>query len=434
MSSKPHQNILIMSCGFLLTFCAFATTEALETTTNGENGAISLAILYAVFTFSNLFIPIVLNVWTPKKAMICGACFYAIYIGSNIYVVNAVFYIASFMLGLGAAMIWIAQSVYLTQCANQYELNNNLPLNSKLGYFNGIFYLFKKMSVFIGYSILSILLLFDDTNVSSYQYIYAILTLIAIFGVITFSFIESRSEEALVDSHYVELAESKTLNSSRATSSDQTKMPSERVDCNSTLDNLRGAIKLWSNRDLQNTLFLIFYSGTYHVFEYGYFPVLISDKQRKFWALAMFGLFDAISSLLMGKISDTIGKIPILSFGAACHLIVYIVLLLSDAKQFQFVWFLLSSLLGIGNGCFGTQINALLPILLPNAPKADIFANAKFFKELSVSITFGLYPYLTNMHQLIFNMTLLAIAFVFIFGSKNIRTSSRPRYTKVECH
>ena len=114
-------NALMCSMAFFLIFTAFGTVQNYATSLPGDSGAISLAILYLVLTFSNIFIPAVAGFMSPRWAMFIGSATYAIYVAANIHEIDAILYAAAAIMGLGAALLWVAQGSFITQCSNEYE-------------------------------------------------------------------------------------------------------------------------------------------------------------------------------------------------------------------------------------------------------------------------------------------------------------------------
>eukprot|EP01083_Nonionella_stella_P235451 827920_1 len=78
-------NALICSVAFFLIFSAFGTVQNYATSSHGDDGAISLAILYIVLTFSNIIVPLIASYISPRWAMFFGSATYAIYVGANIH-------------------------------------------------------------------------------------------------------------------------------------------------------------------------------------------------------------------------------------------------------------------------------------------------------------------------------------------------------------
>src|SRR4051794_39312798 len=62
------------------------------------------------------------------------------------------------------------------------------------------------------------------------------------------------------------------------------------------------------DRKMQMIIATIIYSGVSQGFIFGDFPPMIADKQWKFFVMAAFGLADVLSSILLGKLSDRVGR------------------------------------------------------------------------------------------------------------------------------
>ena len=99
----------------------------MQSTVNKVQGYINLGCLYGVFSIFSIFGPKVVSVVGPKLvfswifitrwSMIIGGFFYVIVVASNLISNNVIQIIANCVVGVGAAMIWNAQGVYLGRCA-----------------------------------------------------------------------------------------------------------------------------------------------------------------------------------------------------------------------------------------------------------------------------------------------------------------------------
>ena len=68
-------------------------------------------VLYIVFAFANWIAPSIIYILTPKWAAVAGALTYVLYLSLFLYPNNAVLYIYSFVVGVGAAVLWTAQGM-----------------------------------------------------------------------------------------------------------------------------------------------------------------------------------------------------------------------------------------------------------------------------------------------------------------------------------
>ena len=181
LTETAEWNALMCSMAFFLIFTAFGTVQNYATST-GKSGSISLAILYLVLTFSNIFIPAVAGCMSPRWAMFIGSATYAMYVGANIHEIDAVLYAAAAIMGLGAALLWVAQGTFITQCANEYEKKYGLAKNSQLGYYNGLFWSWMVANQAAGNGLAAILFFLDLPK----WIIYVVFTSINVGGVCVF--------------------------------------------------------------------------------------------------------------------------------------------------------------------------------------------------------------------------------------------------------
>eukprot|EP01084_Bolivina_argentea_P228755 386278_1 len=151
-------NAIVCSFAFFLIFTAFGTVQNFATSTHGDSGAISLTILYAVLTVSNVVVPVLLNHLSSKLAMFLGSATYAIYVAANIHEIDAMLYVAGGLEGFGAAVLWVGQGAFITKCAYDYADKYQLDRKSQLGYFNGLFWAWMVGNQFVGNLIAAFLL------------------------------------------------------------------------------------------------------------------------------------------------------------------------------------------------------------------------------------------------------------------------------------
>ncbi|CAH8288031.1 unnamed protein product, partial [Schistosoma turkestanicum] len=132
-------NVIITGLAFFFLFAAFQTASltaqnVLEAVSKDRNGSFdgagytSLAIVYISFGLFNWFAPIVVMYLGEKYSMIAGSFCYAVYIASYIEPVVWSLYLASFVNGIGAAVLWTAQGVFITNCSTKSNLNQHFSL------------------------------------------------------------------------------------------------------------------------------------------------------------------------------------------------------------------------------------------------------------------------------------------------------------------
>ena len=104
------------------------------------DGYISNSVAYFSYAIFNWIAPVILSFLKPKYTMFLASILYAIYYVAFIYPNTIIIYIASILIGLGAAMLWTAQGVFLTEISNDKNIDKNA----------GIFYGFENSTMVWG--------------------------------------------------------------------------------------------------------------------------------------------------------------------------------------------------------------------------------------------------------------------------------------------
>ncbi|XP_031206344.1 UNC93-like protein MFSD11 isoform X3 [Mastomys coucha] len=146
--SKKLFNIVILGVAFMFMFTAFQTCgnvaqtviRSLNSTDFHGSGYTSLAIIYGVFSASNLITPSVVAIVGPQISMFVSGLFYSMYIAVFIQPFPWSFYTASVFIGIAAAVLWTAQGNCLTINSDELTIGRN----------SGIFWALLQSSLFFG--------------------------------------------------------------------------------------------------------------------------------------------------------------------------------------------------------------------------------------------------------------------------------------------
>ncbi len=104
--SPSFINVIILGFGFCITFSSFNTTQGFMTTIHPKGvGSNSLAILYAVFAFSNFISPTLENFLTAKMSMVLSTIPYATFVLVSGFDNTPLLYISAAFVGFGAALV-----------------------------------------------------------------------------------------------------------------------------------------------------------------------------------------------------------------------------------------------------------------------------------------------------------------------------------------
>ena len=160
-------NVFILGMAFMLVFTAFNTignvqTVILDSAKNATSagyvegftgdGFTSLAIIYAVFSLANWVAPPVVAFIGPRFTLIFGGVCYSLFIAQLTWPNNYLLYGASALIGVGAAMIWVAQGNFLTLNSDEETMERN----------SGVFWAMLQCSMLIGNTFVYFVFLGED--------------------------------------------------------------------------------------------------------------------------------------------------------------------------------------------------------------------------------------------------------------------------------
>ncbi|KAF8402860.1 hypothetical protein HHK36_010951 [Tetracentron sinense] len=173
------------------------------------------------------------------------------------------------------------------------------------------------------------------------------------------------------------------------------------------------------------TIPLIAYSGLQQAFVWAEFTKYIVKPALGVsgvgGSMAVYGAFDALvnwmCSVAAGRFTSGLSSITlIVSGGALIQAIVLLWILLKYSLTSGVLGYvyplLMAALLGIGDGVFNTQLNALLGMLFKHDTEGA-FAQLKVWQSASIAVVFFLSPYI-SMHAML--VVMLAALFIALAG------------------
>eukprot|EP01129_Flabellula_baltica_P005836 TRINITY_DN2140_c0_g1_i4.p1 TRINITY_DN2140_c0_g1~~TRINITY_DN2140_c0_g1_i4.p1 ORF type:complete len:331 (-),score=57.15 TRINITY_DN2140_c0_g1_i4:21-1013(-) len=289
--------------------------------------------------------------------LLLGAMGYTIYMGCHIYVVDFVLVIGAFFNGVGAALLWSSVGAFVTNWSHPDDLGKN----------NGIFFGIFQVNLLIGNLLIGIL--FSVENNIDILWIYLGFTIIALVSSISFAF----QKNPPVD----DIEEGK-------------KKLSEKIFATAAL---------FKDKRMLLLIVIIIFSGLSQSFFYGVFTKLLSSvggKSLLGFVMAVFGVSDAIGSFLIGKISDVVGRIPIvicgtilLSSSSAILLIVGI----EEMHKYIYTIYIMAIVFGLCDSMFYVSLTSTLGTFFPDDSTAA-FSGFRFIQALSTALNFFFSPYL----------------------------------------
>eukprot|EP01027_Heterolobosea_sp_BB2_P005155 GEZU01007911.1.p1 GENE.GEZU01007911.1~~GEZU01007911.1.p1 ORF type:complete len:481 (+),score=140.46 GEZU01007911.1:134-1576(+) len=342
-------NVIMMGTAFCVVFSAFSTTQNFMTTIYGNKGFASLAILYAVFALFNFVAPAIEDVIGPRVCMFLGAIPYSLFVLSSVKYYTWTNYTASFLLGLGAATIWVAQGDYLTRCAGQ----------GNIGLYSGIFFGIFQLNNIVGNALAAIL---QEFHVSD-SVIFLTLFIISVVGVLMLIIL--RPEKKHED-----------LNA---------KVSDGGVPKNQLREfglSMWATVKMLVNIRFVLIIALILYSG----YSQSYFFGVMTKQMTKNWlpwVMSAFGATETIGSIVLGKLSDVLGRRLALCLTFLFQATGIAFSFFIDKYQ-PYFFFLTACTFGFGDSGVNTQMYALVGYLF-QTQTAPAFAALKFIQSLSMT-------------------------------------------------
>uniref|UniRef100_A0A8R1DZ47 UNC93-like protein MFSD11 n=1 Tax=Caenorhabditis japonica TaxID=281687 RepID=A0A8R1DZ47_CAEJA len=366
-------NVVQLGFGFFSNFFAFNSQGFIEEAvidSASENGNLnthagyySLSIIYAVFTIGNFAAAPIVDILTPKWAMVLGALCYAVFQVGFLFLNEWYLYASSALLGFGASIIWTGQGSYLSQnCTKETTSRNSALLwgMSESSLLAGGIFLFVVFSVQGAQ---------DKIPTSTINILYTVFTVLSLISALIFALLRQPSYPETVDrKNYGKLVSS--------------------------------TFKLMFTKKMLALAFVFAYTGI----------------EQSFWTAGLiFGL--------MGDKSRKVGRDAIILLGTIVHLVVYALCYINFPQDSSLnktddmggliepnlpIALIAGGLLGFGDAIWNTQIYSFLCDTYPKQ-SAQAFALFKLYQSALSCAAFFYAPVL----QLYWHLVILVITSLF---------------------
>ncbi|GMP85412.1 hypothetical protein CsSME_00038578 [Camellia sinensis var. sinensis] len=213
-------------------------------------------------------------------------------------------------------------------------------------------------------------------------------------------------------------------------------LPESSVSFNSTLVSLSKSV-ITPLFDIRMLLIvpLIAYSGLQQAFVWAEFTKDIVKPALGVsgvgGAMAVYGAFDAICSLAVGRLTSGLKSVTlIISAGAFIQIIVLIWLLLKYSVSSEVLGtiypYLIAAIWGIGDGVFNTQLSALLGMLFKHDTEGA-FAQLKVWQSASIAVVFFVSPYISLLAMLVVMLVAVCVSMAgFLLLSLQVEKAFSP--------
>ncbi|CAM4814393.1 unnamed protein product, partial [Rotaria magnacalcarata] len=392
-------NIILLGSAFMVLFTAFQATgmisqsvlegvknETIHGSTFHGSGYISSAILYACFAITNIFAPAIVSMLRPALAMFLGGTTYFLYVLSFIYPMTWSYYIVSILVGIGAAVLWTAQGVYLTNNSDESTVSRN----------SGIFWALFQVSLLAGNIYVYIALKTEMIERATRIPLFIVFSIVSAVGLVLFLFIIWRS--------YTERKRDTLIRTE------------ERGTIGDIIPTLKIAVKLLKTRNMLLLLIPFAYTGFSQTFFQGVYGTCIGhyvkygDTRKRL--IGLHGMLVGCGEILGGGIFGFITKPKTSSQRALMVFIGFVLQMIyyysvfvnfpSDAssqetsakpyfdfskKTSQVIAFSSSFIVGLGDSSINTQLMNVLATRYKQST-ASAFAIFKLVQSLMAAVAF----------------------------------------------
>ncbi|KAM9843407.1 UNC93-like protein MFSD11 [Aulostomus maculatus] len=417
---KKLLNIIILGFGFMFMFTAFQTCGNIEQTVIKSfnstdfhgSGYTSMAIIYGVFSASNLIAPSVVAIIGPQLSMFFSGLLYSGYIAMFIYPYTWSFYTASVLVGIGAAVLWTAQG-------NVLAINST---DSNIGRNSGIFWALLQFSLFFG-NLYIYCAWHGHVHVTDKdrRTVFISLTVISLVGCFLFFLIRKPDSESAPADGSESLLPSDLTESSTSGSSLRSDL------CSQAKDAFVQACRLFVTREMLLLSLSIGYTGLELTFYSGVYGTCIG-AMTKFGLdakslIGISGICIGLGEILGGGVfgmlnkCNRFGRNPVVLLGLITHFVAFYLIFLNIASDAPLapeagtdlqayispsvgVALLCSFLLGLGDSCFNTQLLSIIGFMF-RENSAPAFAVFKFIQSITAALAFFYSNYLLLHWQLL---------------------------------
>ncbi|XP_068119753.1 UNC93-like protein MFSD11 isoform X3 [Hyperolius riggenbachi] len=324
---KKLLNIFILGFAFMFMFTAFQTCgnvaqtviSSLNSTDFNGSGYTSMAIIYGVFSASNLLAPSVVALMGCQLSMFLSGIFYSAYIAMFIQPYTWSFYMLSVLIGIAAAVLWTAQGTCLTMNSDDKTIGRNSGIFWALLQFS---MLFGNLYIYVAWKGEAIISERDRRTV------FIALTVISLVGTVLFFLIRTPASNA------AQLIEDEDGNSDilEINSSSQSNMTK-------ALDAFIKSLKLSVTKEMLLLSISMAYTGFELTFYSGVFGTCIgsinwfgADAKSLIGLSGIFvGLGEVLGGAVFGLLSKNshFGRNPVFLFGLVVHFLAFYLIFLS---------------------------------------------------------------------------------------------------------
>mmetsp|Transcript_4255 Transcript_4255/g.11895 ORF Transcript_4255/g.11895 Transcript_4255/m.11895 type:complete len:479 (+) Transcript_4255:50-1486(+) len=382
-------NVIHLGVACLFLFTSFNTTQSLQSSVNAKVGLVSLGVLYLSFSLSSILVANTLaSKLGTRWSLVLGSACYVFFIGANVKVIPPVLIVTSALTGFGASILWTAQGAYL---ADNSDASNS-------GLHSGVFWAIFQVQGIVGNMAAQFLLNLETSRAE--LYLFGGFSALAVAAVVLLCFLRSpppRTGERCKIVNAMETGEGKV-------GAD----PAGEGGVPGGLALVREVFVLFVNPCMLHLEPLFVYVGVSVAVYFGAITARLSTTWLGYVMMA-FAVCDTLSSIVAGRLSDAVGRLPVVLAGAVVSvlglLVAYFAGVCEDPEEgtddgvsvgeadcgtTQVALFFVAAVLnGLADGVFNTQTYAMVSDHF-GAQATPAFALSVFLRSSSSGVMFFL--------------------------------------------
>jgi MFS family permease len=369
-SRRTLTNFILMSILFSANHGCVVACLSLATARLGSVGAWQSGMLYLTYTGSAIFgATYFVKKLGARNALVTGMSFYCVYVACFWLAVTwqavegPAALIGAAIGGVGAGFLWTAQGVYFSRAAEEHAIQLGQPVTDSTAYLAGIF-AFIYLAAEVGLRAMSSVLL----QLGGFQWstIFGIYSLVTVVSTAGMRFVHNYADVPSTGGQ--EVSAWYKLTAAWQLLRNDTKMK-YMIGMNAVFGFTAAFLNSYVNGEVVR--------------------VVLNDDSSKYIGLltAWLSAVAAVMSLVFGRVTQTIGKGPILIFGALCFFAVVLPFLVVPNVE-RWGWFplvVVYALHGTGRATFEGTLKATFADYFPYE-KEGAFANIILQNGLSSAI------------------------------------------------
>jgi len=361
-SSRKHfVNLVWLSFGFFLLFSAFNGTSNILTSLDPTVGFRTSAILYGAFCVGSLlFSTSFISLFGAKWSVLVGAVTYTTFQAANLSGAAHFMYPAGAVLGIGASILWAAQGSYVTIAAANFATAKGQPADTSQGIFQGTFFGIFQVNQVVGNLTSGFIFLYAGDKSSNI--LFYVFLAISGAGLITLTLLRPEIDQK------------------------------EDFREESPFSRIASVFKIHADWKMLMLIPVTYYNGLEQGFIMGDFTSLTKEslgtREWVGFSMAVFGVVNALSSVLAGRAMRSFGSVvAFVGFAAHASFLTFIIWGTRFGNFHEFysknLWtlFVFAAIAGIGDAIWTTYPNTIIGTLFGDRSMAA-FSTMKLWNSL----------------------------------------------------